>query len=63
VLYLAKDARKQRTLSLYFGDDEIARMRDTFGYRTLPNFPGRCAPALRYQFPGSLRSCPAVLIS
>jgi hypothetical protein len=47
VLYLAKDARKQRTLSLYFGDDEIARMRDTYGYRTLPNFQGRCAPALR----------------
>jgi len=30
-LYLAKDARKQRTLSLYFGEDEIARMRDTYG--------------------------------
>jgi hypothetical protein len=29
-LYLAKDARKQRTLSLYFGEDEIARMRDTY---------------------------------
>ena len=28
-LYLAKDGRKQRTLSLYFGDDEIARMRDS----------------------------------
>ena len=28
-LYLAKDARKQRTLSVYFGDDEIARMRDS----------------------------------
>jgi hypothetical protein len=27
-LYLAKDARKQRTLSFYFGEDEIARMRD-----------------------------------
>lgn len=27
-MYLAKDARKQRTLSLYFGDGEIARMRD-----------------------------------
>ena len=29
-VYLAKDARKQRTLSLYFGDDEIARMRDAY---------------------------------
>ena len=29
-LYLAKDARKQRTLSLYFGADEIARMRDAY---------------------------------
>jgi hypothetical protein len=29
-LYLAKDARKQRTLSLYFGEDEIARMRDAY---------------------------------
>lgn len=27
-LYLAKDARRQRTLSHYFGEDEIARMRD-----------------------------------
>jgi transferase family protein len=32
-LYLAKDARKQRTLSLYFGQDEIARMRDAYGNR------------------------------
>ena len=32
-LYLAKDARKQRTLSLYFGEDEIARMRDAYGNR------------------------------
>jgi hypothetical protein len=32
-LYLAKDARKQRTLSLYFGEDEIARMRDACGTR------------------------------
>src|SRR3984885_14770395 len=32
-LYLAKDARKQRTLSLHFGEDEIARMRDTYGER------------------------------
>jgi Transferase family len=29
-LYLAKDARRQRTLSLYFGKDEIARMRDAY---------------------------------
>jgi len=33
VLYLAKDARKQRTLSFYFGEDEIARMRDAYGNR------------------------------
>jgi hypothetical protein len=33
VLYLAKDAQKQRTLSLYFGDGEIARMRDAYGNR------------------------------
>ena len=33
LLYLAKDARKQRTLSLYFGDDEIARMRDAYENR------------------------------
>ena len=32
-LYLAKDARKQRTLSLYFGEDEITRMRDAYGSR------------------------------
>ena len=32
-LYLAKDARKQRTLSLYFGECEIARMRDAYGTR------------------------------
>ena len=32
-LYLAKDARKQRTLSLYFGEGEIARMRDAYGTR------------------------------
>ncbi|WP_020105150.1 acyltransferase [Nocardia sp. 348MFTsu5.1] len=30
-LYLAKDARKQRTLSLYFGEDEIIRMREAYG--------------------------------
>ena len=29
-LYLAKDARKQRTLSLYFGEGEIARMREAY---------------------------------
>src|SRR6476659_1322777 len=28
LLYLATDGRKQRTLSLYFGDEEIARMRE-----------------------------------
>jgi hypothetical protein len=32
-LYLAKDARKQRTLGLYFGEDEIVRMRDAYGTR------------------------------
>jgi hypothetical protein len=32
-LYLAKDARKQRTLNFYFGEDEIARMRDAHGSR------------------------------
>jgi len=32
-LYLAKDVRKQRTLSVYFGDDEITRMRDAYGIR------------------------------
>ena len=32
-LYLAKDARKQRTLSVYFGEDEIARMRHAYGKR------------------------------
>jgi hypothetical protein len=32
-LYLAKDSRKQRTLSFYFGEDEIARMRDAYGSR------------------------------
>jgi hypothetical protein len=32
-LYLAKDARRQRTLSVYFGDDEINRMRDAYGCR------------------------------
>src|SRR5215213_4445386 len=29
-LYLAKEARKQRTVSVYFGDDEITRMRDAY---------------------------------
>jgi hypothetical protein len=33
-LYLAKDARKQRTLSIYFGEDEIARMRDSYQDRS-----------------------------
>lgn len=32
-LYIAKDARKQRTLSLYYGEDEINRMRDDYGSR------------------------------
>ncbi len=32
-MYLAKDAAKQRTLSVYFGEDEIARMRDSYGHR------------------------------
>jgi Transferase family len=32
-VYLAKDARKQRTLSLYFGQDEISHMRDAYGRR------------------------------
>ncbi len=32
-LYLAKDARKQRTLSVYFGEDEIAGMRGAYGSR------------------------------
>jgi Transferase family len=46
-LYLATGARKQRTLSLYFSDDEITRMRDAYGSRMRPSFPGRSAPALR----------------
>ncbi|RDH78745.1 hypothetical protein DVS77_08955 [Mycolicibacterium moriokaense] len=29
--YLAKDARRQRNLRLYFGEDEIARMRADYG--------------------------------
>jgi hypothetical protein len=33
-IYAAKDARKKRTLSLYFADDEIRRMRDDFGLET-----------------------------
>lgn len=32
-LYLARDARKQRTVGLYFGDDEISRMREAYGSR------------------------------
>ncbi|WP_167857676.1 acyltransferase [Mycobacterium sp. DL99] len=31
--YLANEARRQRTLSLYFGEDEIARMRSAYGNR------------------------------
>lgn len=31
--YLATEARKQRTLSFYFGDDEIVRMREAYGNR------------------------------
>jgi hypothetical protein len=31
--YLAKDGRKQRTLSLYFSEDEITRMREAYGSR------------------------------
>ena len=30
-LYLALNARRQRTLSVYFADDEITRMRDAYG--------------------------------
>jgi hypothetical protein len=33
LLYLATDGRKQRTLSLYFGDDEIIRMRGAYENR------------------------------
>lgn len=32
-LYLAKDARRQRTLSIYFAEDEIVRMREAYGTR------------------------------
>ena len=32
-VYLAKDSRKQRTVRFYFGEDEIARMRDAYGTR------------------------------
>ena len=46
-LYLVKDARKQRTLHLYFGEDEIARMRDAYGNRMRLSSPGHSAPALR----------------
>jgi len=31
--YLAKDSRKQRTVSFYFSEDEIAVMRDAYGLR------------------------------
>jgi hypothetical protein len=34
LLYLATDGRKQRTLSLYFGDEEIVRMREAYENRT-----------------------------
>lgn len=30
-LYLAKDSRRQRTLSVYFGNDEISRMQRAYG--------------------------------
>ena len=33
VLYLTTNARKQQTLSFYFGEDEIASMRDAYGSR------------------------------
>ena len=33
LLYLAKAGRKQRTLSLYFGDEEIIRMREAYENR------------------------------
>lgn len=33
LLYLATDGRKQRTLSLYFGDEEIARMGEAYENR------------------------------
>lgn len=33
-VYMAKDAPKQRTLSVQFDEDEIARMRDAYGIRT-----------------------------
>jgi Transferase family len=46
-LYLAKDARKQRTLSIYFGEDEITRMRNIYTGAMRSPFPGRFAPALR----------------
>jgi hypothetical protein len=32
--YLARAGRRQRTLTLYFGDDEIARMQGAYGDRT-----------------------------
>lgn len=35
VLYAAKDARKKTTVSLYFGDDEVHRMRNAYGPATL----------------------------
>lgn len=58
-LYLAKDARKQRTLSVYFGEDEITRMRDAYGSRMRSSFPGR-PPTLRA---GVAPSAPALRLS
>ena len=34
LLYLARDGRKQRTLTVYFTDDEVARMREAYEDRT-----------------------------
>ena len=33
LMHIAKEARKQRRLSFYFGEDEIARMRNAYGAR------------------------------
>ena len=60
-MYMAWGARRQRTLSVYFSDDEITRMRDAYANRTRSTFPGRSAPALRSSFPG--RSAPALRLS
>jgi hypothetical protein len=45
LLYLAKDGRKQRTLSLYFGDDEITRMRDAYENQMRLSVKRRCVRA------------------